>query len=58
MAALVRAANPSLTWRDVKLILAASARQNDGSNPGWQTGEVQYGSRTARYTFNHEYGFD
>ena len=57
VAALVRAANPSLTWRDVKLILAASARQNDGSNPGWQTGALQYGSRTERYTFNHQYGF-
>ena len=29
VAALVRAANTSLTWRDVKLILAASARKND-----------------------------
>ena len=32
VAALVRAANPELTWRDVKLILAASARQ-DPSTP-------------------------
>ena len=32
VAALVRAANNTLTWRDVKLILAASARQNDSGN--------------------------
>ena len=38
VAALVRGANPSLTWRDVKLILAASARKNDPSNRGWSTG--------------------
>ena len=57
VAALVRAANTELTWRDVKLILAASARKNDASNTGWEQGALEYGSTTTRYDFNHEYGF-
>ncbi len=55
--ALVRAANTDLTWRDVKLILAASARKNDASNTGWDEGALKYGSTSDRYEFNHEYGF-
>ena len=57
VAALVRAANTSLTWRDVKLVLAASARKNDSSNTGWEQGSLKYGSATEHYSFNHEYGF-
>ena len=62
VAVLVRSANTDLTWRDVKLILAASARQNDAANTGWEDGALQYGSDTdgsdtERYHFNHEYGF-
>ena len=53
----MRAANTSLTWRDVKLILAGSARKNDTSNTGWEQGALEYGSSTQRYDFNHEYGF-
>ena len=56
VAALVRAANTALTWRDVKLILAGSARRNDVSNTGWEQGALAYGS-TDRYWFNTEYGF-
>ena len=43
----------------LKLILATSARRNDGGNPGWQTGARKYGAgfETDRYHFNHEYGF-
>ena len=55
--ALVRQANPELSWRDVKLVLAASARRNDPGNSGWEDGAVQYGAASERYTFNHEYGF-
>ena len=55
--ALVREANNALTWRDVKLILAASARKNDADNTGWEQGALKYGSTTDRYNFNHEYGF-
>ena len=57
VAALIRHANPELTWRDVKLILAASARKNDEENTGWEDGALQYGSSAERYHFNHEYGF-
>ena len=59
VAALLRHANPELTWRDLKLILAASARKNDAGNPGWEDGARKYGagSATDRYHFNHEYGF-
>ena len=57
VAALVRAANLDLTWRDVKLILAASARKNDAGNPGWQVGATRYRSDIEHYWFNHEYGF-
>ena len=56
VAALIRAANNDLTWRDVKLILAASARKNDTTNTDWETGESKYGA-TGSYEFNHEYGF-
>ena len=59
VAALMRQANPNLTWRDLKLILAASARKNDPTNPGWKDGASKYGASSAsdRYHFNHEYGF-
>ena len=57
VAALVRQANPQLTWRDVKLILAGSARQNDPTDAGWLSGAPQYRSQAERYQFNHEYGF-
>ena len=57
VAALVRAANTALTWRDVKLILAGSARRNDASNTGWEQGALAYGSTTDHYWFNTEYGF-
>ena len=57
VAALIREANSALTWRDVKLILAASARKVDSDNTGWEQGAFKYGSTTDRYNFNHEYGF-
>ena len=57
VAALVRKANANLTWRDVKLILAGSARKNDAGDSGWATGATKYGSTTDTYNFNHQYGF-
>ena len=57
VAALVRKANPDLTWRDVKLILAGSARKNDPSDSGWATGATKYGSSSDTYNYNHQYGF-
>ena len=55
--ALIREANTALTWRDVKLILAASARKVDPGRSGWVKGAFKYGSTTDRYNFNHDYGF-
>ena len=59
VAALLRDANPDLTWRDLKLILAATARKNDPGNAGWEDGARKYGTASSsdRYHFNHEYGF-
>ena len=57
VAALLRSADDSLTWRDLKLILAASARKNDELHAGWAQGALEYGSDSERYFFNHEYGF-
>ena len=59
VAALLRQANPDLTWRDLKLILAGSARKNDPDNAGWENGARKYGSTNDSdlYHFNHEYGF-
>ena len=59
VAALMRQANPNLTWRDLKLILAASARKNNPTDSGWLTGARKYRAETDadRYHFNHEYGF-
>ena len=57
VAALLRGAYADLTWRDVKLILAGSARKNDPTNTGWEEGALRYGSATEHYAFNHEYGF-
>ncbi len=59
--ALMRQVNPSLSWRDVKLILANSARHNDPTDDGWMQGAVKYGlssdDDSAQYHFNHKYGF-
>lgn len=58
VAALTRDANPDLTWRDVKVILAASAQKNDPASVGWDDGALMHPvSSTERYSFNHEYGF-
>ena len=58
VAALVRSANTALTWRDVKLILATSARKNDADDTGWEDGaRKKYGATTDLYHFSHEYGF-
>lgn len=48
--ALMLSVNPSLTWRDVRLILAETARRNDPDDPGWSVGP-------AGLAFNHHYGF-
>ena len=59
--ALMRQINPDLSWRDVKLILANSARQNDPMDDGWEQGALKYdsfsGESEEKYYFNHKYGF-
>ncbi len=57
VAALLREINGNLSWRDIKLILAGSARQNDLSDMSWETGAFKYGSDTERYNYNPKYGF-
>ena len=37
VAALILEANPALTWREVRYILATTARKNDPADSGWQT---------------------
>ena len=55
--ALMRQANRNLSWRDVKLILANSARNTDPDDKGWRQSGMKYGSFSDRYHFNHKYGF-
>lgn len=50
IAALILTANPALTWRDVKAIIATTARKNDASDSGWFT-------NGAGYKVHHSYGF-
>ncbi len=48
--ALMLEANPNLTWRDARLVLAQSARRNDPTDVGWL-------ANGAGHFFNHRYGF-
>ncbi len=57
VAALLREVNEDLSWRDIKLILAGSARQNDVPDISWETGAVKYGSDVERYRYSSKYGF-
>jgi kexin len=50
VAAQMLDANPNLTWSDVRIILAETARQNDALDPDWTT-------NGAGYNINHSYGF-
>ena len=59
--ALIRAANPTLTWRDVKLVVAGSARKNYPEAVTWERGAPKYLSATERsserYWFSPDFGF-
>lgn len=68
--ALIRSAYPDLTWRDIKLILAGSAWQPDGTISSSQTvsnnqgtgnvaiqGVPTYHNNSLRYNYSHDYGF-
>lgn len=48
--ALMLQAKPALTWRDVRYILATTARQNDYADSSWRTNGT--GKK-----FSHKYGF-
>jgi len=48
--ALMLQANPNLTWRDVKHILADTAQKNDPTDPGWSLNGGQH-------WINDKYGF-
>ncbi|NOX43496.1 MAG: S8 family serine peptidase [Gammaproteobacteria bacterium] len=48
--ALILQANPNLGWRDVRAILARTARKNDPSNVDWLI-------NGAGFSINHNYGF-
>lgn len=48
--ALMLQANPALTWRDVRRVLALSGRQNDPAHPDWKR-------NGAGHLVNHLYGF-
>ncbi len=48
--ALMLEANPDLTYRDVRMILAQTARQNDQNNTGWKT-------NGAGFHYHNDYGF-
>ena len=48
--ALMLQANPQLSWRDVKYLLATTATRNDPSDPDWKP-------NGAGHWVNHKYGF-
>lgn len=48
--ALMLEANPALTWRDVRLVLAKTARKNDPTDADWAT-------NGASMHVNHNYGY-
>lgn len=48
--ALVLETNPALTWRDVRLLLAKTARKNDPTDSDWVT-------NGASMPVNHKYGY-
>ena len=54
--ALMRQAEPNLTWRDVKLILAESTIKNDDGHKGWKIGYAKK-RNGGNFYFNHRYGF-
>lgn len=53
--ALMLSVNPSLTWRDARLILAQSARKNDPTHASWRASAPAAGGQPA--WFSHRYGF-
>ena len=57
VAALVRSANPRLTWRDVKVIIANTAQHSRSQDPSLVQAGLKHGSQTQHYLHSHHYGF-
>ena len=57
VAALMRSANPTLTWRDVKVIIANTAQHNHPDSDTWLDGALKFGSQSQRYNYSYRYGF-
>ena len=58
--ALMLQANPKLTWRDMPLILARTARKVDEQDGGWRDYRSPLGYAQGRYDvlhYSHHYGF-
>ena len=55
--ALMREANPALTWRDVKLILAESARKIDVAGGAYVDLEAEELGTDDNYSYSEQYGF-
>lgn len=58
--ALMLQANPKLTWRDVPLILARTARKVDEQDGGWRDYRSPLGNAQGLYDvlhYSHHYGF-
>ena len=55
VAALILDANPELGWRDVRMILAQTARKNDPTDADWADTVPAAGQPV--YHVNHKYGF-
>lgn len=58
--ALMLQANPKLTWRDVPLILARTARQVDAQDGGWTHTESPISGLSSAWNtlhYSHSYGF-
>ncbi len=53
--ALMLEANSNLGWRDVRLILAETARKNDATDAAWSVTAPASGQ--PQYNINHKYGF-
>jgi kexin len=53
--ALMLQVNPALGWRDVRLILAQTARRNDSLDADWSLTVPHTGQ--PQYSINHQYGF-
>jgi kexin len=56
--ALMLAANPNLTWRDVRLLLASTARRTNTNDTSWESSALpSRRSDNQTRAFSHKYGY-